>query len=208
MFLKKKVFFTLLLTAISYLVSIGTYSLFIREINDFELAQLGVIENFFGWLLNLITFGIQIDLARRLVLDPSKSKELVSEAKRNLFGFGIVLSVISLLLLPIIGLSVNILILIGSFVFALNVDFALYGINKPVLAGSLSLIRIIVPNSFALIAVYFLKIETGVFYWFLFGLILANFIIAIISSKALKVPLFVKPNFNFFTVALQLDVKM
>lgn len=189
----KRVFWVALFTGLSHLISLITISYIIRDLGEEISGYLGVIDSTIMLIASIISFGIQLAVNRNVATKTSwKSNYKLAQSARLMLSFFVGIFGIGTYL--IYGELHNLIYLFAPLV-ALNGDYALYGNGKPIIASSLSFLRVAIPNIGILIVGSFGGMAAINTYIIL--LAIGLFLAGIISSKVNHVHYFYLPRKNF-----------
>ena len=140
----KRVFWVALFTGLSHLISIITISYVLRNLGEETSGYLGVIDSTIVFVSTIISFGIQLAVNRNVATSTSwKSNYKLGQSSRLMLSFFVLaFGVVAY----IFEGNINLLIYCYAPLIALNGDYALYGNGKPIIAASLSFLRVALPN--------------------------------------------------------------
>lgn len=140
----KRVFWVALFTGLSHLISIITISYVLRNLGEETSGYLGVIDSTIVFVSTIISFGIQLAVNRNVATSTSwKSNYKLGQSSRLMLSFFVLaFGVVAY----IFEENINLLIYCYAPLIALNGDYALYGNGKPIIAASLSFLRVALPN--------------------------------------------------------------
>jgi|GEM_PF-1469746 len=189
----KRVFWVALFTGLSHLISLITISYIIRELGEETSGYLGVIDSTMMVVASIISFGIQLAVNRNVATKTSwKSNYKLGQSARFMLSlFVLVFGIVAYL----IDGDLSNLIYCYAPLVALNGDYALYGNGKPIVAASLSFLRVALPNIGILVTGSFFGPE--VLYVYVLLLALGIFLAGVISANVNHVSYFFLPRKNF-----------
>ncbi len=189
----KRVFWVALFTGLSHLISIITISYVLNNLGKEVAGYLGVIDSTIMLVASIISFGIQLAVNRNVATQSNwHSNYRLGQSSRLTLSFFVMLFGIVAYLVK--G-DITLLIYCYAPLVALNGDYALYGNGKPIIAASLSFLRVALPNIGILVTGYFFGLDVVPVYILLLasGILLAG----IISAYFNGVNYFFTPRKNF-----------
>ncbi len=169
-------------TGLSHFLSFCTLSLISRFISAEDLGIIGIIESTFYICMSILSFGLQLGASRNIALNKEWEKEY-AEAQSARFTLAIVTAIVGLCIFYCSQNSIYLVFLLSP-ILALNGDYALYGIGRPVSAAVVSFIRVLIPSLFLLaFALFQLNyIETA----FLISMGIGFAVSGILAARVLK----------------------
>ncbi len=189
----KRVFWVALFTGLSHLISIITISYVLNNLGEEVSGYLGVIDSTIMLVTSVISFGIQLAVNRNVATQNNwHSNYRLGQSSRLALSFFVLLFGI---IAYLIQGDITLLIYCYAPLVALNGDYALYGNGKPIIAASLSFLRVALPNIGIMVTGYFFGIDVLPVYIILLaaGILLAG----IISAYANGVQYFYPPRKKF-----------
>ena len=174
----KRVFWVALFTGLSHLISIITISYVLRDLGEEISGYLGIIDSTIMLVASIISFGIQLAVNRNVATRTSwRSNYKLGQSSRLTLSFFVLLFG---LIAYLIDGDITMLIYCYAPLVALNGDYALYGHGKPIIAASLSFLRVALPNIGVLVTGYFFGTDVLPVYILLlaFGILMAGIISA------------------------------
>jgi O-antigen/teichoic acid export membrane protein len=189
----KRVFWVALFTGLSHLISIITISYVLRVLGEEVSGYLGVIDSTIVLVASIISFGIQLAVNRNVATRSSwQSNYKLGQSSRLMLSFFVL--IFGLIIFFIEG-DFTMLIYCFAPLIALNGDYALYGNGKPIIAASLSFLRVALPNLGIIFTGYFLGVDVIPTYIFLLSL--GIFLAGVISAHYNGVSYFYLPRKKF-----------
>ncbi len=182
----KRLFVIGILTGIGHIGTIMSLKFIAKNVANKTIAFIGEIDSFSLMVISIIAFGLQLSTTRQLALLNDWKEEYYStqSARFTLSLFLMFFGFFGFLF------TKNFLFFMAP-VFALNADYALYGLGKPVMGAKIALLRIIIP-AVTLVISSFYFIEHIVLLYSL-SLVVAYLFTGILVSKILEVRYFVTP---------------
>ena len=189
----KRVFWVALFTGLSHLISIVTISYVLRNLGEETSGYLGVIDSTIIFVSSIISFGIQLAVNRNVATSTSwKSNYKLGQSSRLMLSFFVL--VFGVVAYALQG-NINLLIYCYAPLIALNGDYALYGNGKPIIAASLSFLRVALPNLGIIITGHYFGTEVLPIYILL--LALGTLSTGLIAAKFNGVSYFYLPRRHF-----------
>ena len=175
------------ITGIGHVVTLLSLKFISKFVDEPTLAYIGELDSLSLLIISVVAFGLQLSATRNIATAENWEYELNKTQSAR-----ITLALI-LMALGVTGYysTKNYLFLIAP-VIALNADYALYGIGKPVAGAFIALMRVMIPSlSLVLASIFF---EKQIIEIFVVSLITTYLMAGILVSKYLKVSYFVKPS--------------
>jgi len=189
----KRVFWVALFTGLSHLISIITISYVLRNLGEETSGYLGIIDSTVILVASIISFGIQLAVNRNVATCKSwKSNYKLGQSARLTLSFFVMVFGLGTYLIQ--G-DLELLIYCIAPLIALNGDYALYGNGKPIIAASLSFLRVALPNLGIMITAHYWGVEVLPIYVLL--LAMGMFAVGLIAAKVNGVSYFYLPRKNF-----------
>ena len=189
----KRVFWVALFTGLSHLISIITISYVLRNLGEETSGYLGIIDSTVILVASIISFGIQLAVNRNVATRKSwKSNYKLGQSARLMLSFFVMIFGLGTYLIQ--G-DLELLIYCFAPLIALNGDYALYGNGKPIIAASLSFLRVALPNLGIIVTAHYWGIEVLPIYVIL--LAIGMFAVGLIAAKVNGVSYFYLPRKNF-----------
>lgn len=142
------------LTGLAHFLSIFSLGVAVRFLDKEQIGDIGKIDANILLVTSIIAFGLQIATTRDIALSDNWHEKIKStqSARFTLSLFLVAYGVIEFL---ITKSTASLVYLIAPFI-ALNADFVLYGIGKPIIASFFSFIKVLIPGIvLILISVFF-----------------------------------------------------
>jgi hypothetical protein len=184
-----------ILTAFGHLLAVSLYPIAARHISPQDLVSIGLIDSTMMMILALLGFGLNATATRDIALttDWRVVLKVVQSARVSLsflcFLFGVTWITYSA------GAVEVGLVMLAAPILALNYDFVLYGLGKPVHASIVSFIRQSFPLVLFLLMIFFNNSSP---YAYFALLLLFIFVASILVSKFAAANLFFSPNPRFY----------
>jgi len=189
----KRVFWVALFTGLSHLISIITISYVLRNLGEETSGYLGVIDSTIMLVASIISFGIQLAVNRNVATRTSwQSNYKLGQSSRLMLSFFVL--AFGVVAYTIQG-DIDLLIYCYAPLIALNGDYALYGNGKPIIAASLSFLRVALPNLGIIFTAHFFGVNVLPIYILL--LALGTLAVGIISAYYNGVSYFYMPRKKF-----------
>jgi len=189
----KRVFWVALFTGLSHFVSLITISYVINNLGEETSGYLGVIDSTIMLVAAIISFGIQLTVNRNVATRTSwRSNYKMGQSSRLMLSFFVL---VFGLFVYIMDGDITMLIYCYAPLIALNGDYALYGNGKPIIAASLSFLRVALPNLGIIVTGHYLGIDVLPIYIFLLSM--GIFTAGIISAYFNGVSYFYMPRKKF-----------
>src|SRR5690606_13289637 len=171
-----------LLTGLAHFLSIFSLSVAVRFLNKEQISNIGKIDANILLVTSIIAFGLQISTTRDIALSDNWKAAIknTQSARFTLSLFLVAYGTVELLLTK----SVSSLSYIIAPFIALNADFALYGIGKPITAAIFSFLKILIPSASLILISIFLSDLTEVAY--ILGTVIGLVISGVLISRSLK----------------------
>lgn len=182
----KRLIIIAFLTGIGHLATLLSLKFISEYVDNETIARIGEIDTLLLLIVSVVAFGLQLSTARDLALLEDWKQEYYSSQSARL-TLSIFLSAFGL---TGFFLTKNYLFFISPII-ALNADYALYGVGKPMAGAIIALIRILIPTITLIICSVFYSDKLELL--FSLSLLLAYFFTGIIISRILNVNYFVKP---------------
>ncbi|MGB1323691.1 MAG: hypothetical protein ACPG58_03775 [Flavobacteriaceae bacterium] len=183
----KRLFLVAALTGTGHLVNLISLKVMTNYANLETIAFIGELDSLALLIVSITAFGLQLSSTREIAVREHDWQRVYYSTQSARLTMA--------LLLMFLGLSgflytKNYLFFIAPMI-ALNADYALYGIGKPVLGAMVSFIRVIIPSlTIILGSVYFLN---SLPFFFCLSILVAYFAAGLTVSKILHVNYLVKP---------------
>jgi hypothetical protein len=186
-----------LLTALGHLLSVSLYPIASRYISPEELVSIGLFDSTIMMLLALLGFGLNATATRDIALT-SDWKKILKKVQSARISLALLCLFVGTVCIGFDLAPTEIgLVLITAPIFAVNYDFALYGLGKPTSAAIVSFIRQS-PPLLIFLALMFLGYSSPFIYFLL--LVIFILIAALLVSKFACADLIFKPNKKFYLV--------
>ena len=186
------------LTAIGQILSVLFYPLMSSAIHVDVLSQIALIEASMALVVSLLGFGINATTTRDVALS-GHYINIVRDTQRARITFALTLTIIAILAYCYDLISLELFYTSSfSIVIALNYDYVLYGLGKPVHAAIASFVRLAMPLIIFIAGSILGVLNSSLDYMALLiiSLLLSSFIV----SRFCKTPLLYKPTLNFYKV--------
>jgi len=185
----KRLFIVGLFTGFGHFVTLLSLKFITKNVEEDTIAFVGEIDSLSLLIVSIIAFGLQLSTIREIVLLDDWRKEFYTtqSARFTLSLFLILFSFFG------VFYTKNYLFLIAPII-ALNADYALYGIGKPITAASIALIRILIP-SLTLVYSSIYSVDTIIINYSI-SILFAYLFSGLLVSKMLNVHYFIKPSIN------------
>lgn len=187
-----------LLTGLAHFLSIFSLSVAVRFLSKEQISSLGKIDANILLVTSIIAFGLQISTTRDIALSDNWKAMIknTQSARFTLSLFLVAYGTVELLLTK----SVSSLSYIIAPFIALNADFALYGIGKPITAAIFSFLKILIPAASLILVSIFLSDLTEVAY--ILSTAIGLVISGVLISKSLKSSYLQSLNKKFVSIYL------
>ncbi len=186
--IKRLSIITLIIGA-AHITTVVSLKILSKNTNNNIIASIGELDSLNLLIVSIIAFGLQLSTTRELaILDNWKSRYYSTQSAR------LSLSLI-LLLFGLTGFYVtkNYLFCMAPII-ALNADYALYGLGKPVAAAIVAFIRTLIPS--VTIIIFSFYSTSHLILSYTISLFVAYLIAGVCVSRLLKVSYFVMPRFK------------
>lgn len=186
--IKRLSIITLIIGA-AHITTVVSLKILSKNANNNIIASIGELDSLNLLIVSIIAFGLQLSTTRELaILDNWKSRYYSTQSAR------LSLSLI-LLLFSLTGFYVtkNYLFCMAPII-ALNADYALYGLGKPVAAAIVAFIRTLIPS--ITIIIFSFYSTSHLILTYTISLFVAYLIAGVCVSRLLKVSYFVMPRFK------------
>lgn len=185
----KRLLIIAFITGFGHLITILSLKFITTYVSSKTISSIAQIDTFILFLVSIISFGLQLSSMRKLVLLTDWKEEFYSTQSARF-----TLSLIFML----IGLSgifiTHFFLFLLSPIIALNADYALYGLGKPLVGALVAFTRILIP-SIGLILGLLLSPDNLVLI-FSISIVIAYLCTGVIVSKVLNVSYFVTPKLS------------
>lgn len=180
------------LVALSHGISLYFFMFLSSRLGADTVASIGLLESSLYLAIGIVSFGV-LQLAAREVVSGESVKAVAQRYQPLRLAIGMVVGAAGLAAYLVTGQSKWIMLILAP-VLALNVDYLLYAVGKPHMAGMISLVRQGGPY-LALMFVVAMEYE-NIDTWFI-GVTLLGFLAAgFLAASVLKIDYFNFPSFN------------
>lgn len=190
-----RVIFIAIITALGHFLSVVMYPILARYLSPDTLADIGLIDANIMLVVGWLGFGLTATATRDIALSKNW-KTILVKAQSARMTMALVFSTVSAFAF-IIGQANEVyfwLVLLFAPIVALNYDFALYALGKPLQAAIISFVRQSLPIIIFLFVVLLVKVES---WYYLFASFTFLFIASWLVSHVIGSTLLFTPNKSF-----------
>jgi hypothetical protein len=187
-------YIVIFLTGIGHFISFIFFPIASSHIETSNLANIARFESYLVLLISILSFGVNSTATRDVALNENFI-DVVKKVQSSRITLSLIISISSFFYGIISGFNLGVFVFCLAPIFALNFDFILYGIGKPLSAAVASFVRLSLPMILFLILIYLFELNSFIYIIItLFFYVFSVFLVA----KSAKAPVFYPPRLNFF----------
>ncbi len=191
----KKLATVVFFTGLGHLLSAFLYPIASRYASSEDIVSIGLFDSTIMMLMALLGFGLNATATRDIALT-AEWKSILNNVQSARISIALLCFIVGVLYIGFDFGQIEIgLVLLAAPIWAINYDFALYGLGKPTSASIASFIRQS-PPLFLFIILLIIGFESPFIYFMLSVVFI--FVAAVMVSKFANAKLFYKPSLKFY----------
>lgn len=182
------------MTGVGHLVSFLFYPFANTYIDTKNLASIANFDSYLILLVSILSFGVNSTAARDSATN-SNFFAVIERVQSSRITLGIFIAIFALFYGLIEGFTLGVFVFSLAPIIALNYDFILYGVGKPLAAAVASFVRLSMPLFLCFIFMYFFELHL---YIYILVTLIFYFASVYLVAKSSGAPIFFAPRINFW----------
>lgn len=183
-------------TGLAHVTTLVAVKVLSSKVSPQVISEVGEIDSLIFLLLNVLSFGLQLKAVRDIA-NAEDWRIQYQNTQTSRVTLGIILSIIAIMAYY----RNSLLYFIIAPILALNGDYALYAISRPIIGAAVAFIRVLFPAVSLIVSAYYFPALAH--YVYLFSCIIVYIITNSIISRKLDQPLFYRPSIHSLSLYIK-----